>query len=137
MNVQHLEDIEIPDIEITEGWVAREIATLDECDDAFAYLSAVCASIDFQMDMENLKPEPQRDGAWLARARCALRYKKAALAIVQTRRNQIGRQERQAFQNQRDRVLLEHIKATLPAVQFAELVRGSGVAELEKERDAA
>lgn len=65
--VQHI-DIEIPVIEITEGWAAAAVQTRKECDDAFAYLMSACAQIEFQIDTELTKPKGHQDFHWLARA---------------------------------------------------------------------
>lgn len=124
---QHLDDIVIPDIEITPGWAVSEVETIEDCDDAFAYLSAAVAQIDYQIEMHLLRMPADQDAEWAARARCALKYKKAALGMISNKRTSIRRRENQAVQRERDRVLLDHIKAIVPAITFAEWVRTSGV----------
>lgn len=85
--VQHIDDIEIPVIEITSGWPAKDVSTQKECDEAFAYLMSAVAQIEFHIDMELIKQKPNQDREWLARANCALKYKRAALQIVNQRRS--------------------------------------------------
>lgn len=80
--VQHLDDIEIPIIEISPGWAADSINTDEDFNDAFAYLMSAVAQIEYQIDMEDSKPLANQDRVWLARAKCALKYKKAALGIA-------------------------------------------------------
>jgi hypothetical protein len=132
---QHIEDIEIPVIEITEGWAAEDCKTLDQCDDAFAYLMSAVAGIEFQIDMEATKPETSQDKAWLARAKCALKFKRAALQIVNQRRAVINAEASRAFQSRRDSKLLQHIRSIVPDHQFMDWIRGSGIAH--ETQDAA
>lgn len=124
--IQSLPDIEIPDIEIDQGWSVSEIETVQDCDDAFAFLMSASAAIEYSIDMELLKPEAQRRGEWMARAKCALKYKKAALSIVNQKRGRLNKEEDIATQNQRDRVLLEFIRQRVSDEQFLEWVKGSG-----------
>lgn len=130
-DIQHIDDIEIPDIEITRGWIAADCKSLDDCDDAFAYLTAAIAQIEFQIEVEEMKLEPQRDLMWLARARCALRYKKGALNIVNTRRSRLIAQAKKEAQQEKDRVLLRHIRTSVPEAQYREWVRASGCEEFD------
>lgn len=123
---QSLPDIEIPDIEIDRGWPVSDVKTLEDCDDAFSFLMSACASIEYAIDMELLKPPHQRRGDWTARAKCALKYKKAALQIINQKRGGISTKESIAVQNQRDRLLLEYIRQRVPDEQFIEWVKGSG-----------
>jgi hypothetical protein len=126
--VQHIDDIDIPIIEITEGWPAESVQTRKNCDDAFAYLMSACAGIEYQIDMEISKPKTRWDNVWLAKARCALKYKKAALQIVNQRRAVINDAETRIWKDSRDRKLLEYIRAVVPNHQFLEWLRASGVA---------
>ena len=118
---QHLEDIFIPVIEITEGWAAADCATTADCDDAFAYLMAAVAGIELQIDLEALKPVADQRGEWLAKAKCALKYKKAALQIVTHRRSAINAKERAARQATDDATLLHHVRAALPAETWTQI----------------
>jgi hypothetical protein len=136
--VQHIDDIEIPVIEITAGWSAESVQTRKDCDDAFAYLMSACAGIEFQIDTELTKPKNFQDVMWMAKAKCALKYKKAALQIVQQRRSIIAETERRAWQDSRDRKLLEYIRGAVPNQQFMNWVDESGiVASLGAEGDVA
>lgn len=119
---QHLDDVEIVDIEIAEGWVARDIKTTEECDDAFAYLTAAIASIEYQIEAEGFKPLSQQRGDWVARAKSALRFKKGALAIVNHRRGAINEAIRIARQDEEDKRFLVFIKGALPPAQWVEIV---------------
>jgi len=133
-SVQHLPDIEIPVIEITEGWSADSCRTHKDCNDAFAYLMAAVASIELQIDVEMTKPKESQDRLWVARANCALKYKKAALQIVNQRRSEINARENRAFQERRDANLLKYIKSIVPNETFLAWVRASGVNEEEMPR---
>lgn len=129
--IQHIDDVEIPIIEITDGWAADSVKTREECNDAFAYLMAACAGIEFQIDTELAKPKPNWDLNWLARARCALKFKKAALQIVQVRRSMIAEEIKEARKRERDTKLLEYIRSMVPDRQFLDWLRGSGVGSIE------
>jgi hypothetical protein len=130
--VQHIDDIEIPSIEITEGWPTDSVESQEDCDQAFAYLMSACAQIEYQIDMELTKPKEFQNGPWLAKARCALKYKKTALQIVGHKRGYINDAERRAWQDSRDRRLLEFIRANAPNEQFMGWVVASGVNENPK-----
>lgn len=130
--IQHIDNIEIPTIEITEGWAANSVASKKDCDDAFAYLMSACAGIEFQIDMELSKAKGAWDSVWLAKARCALKYKKAALSIVQTKRGYINESEKREWQDSRDRNLLEHIRKNVTDETFLGWVRNSGLNEPER-----
>lgn len=125
--IQHIDDIEIPVIEITDGWAAESVKTREECNDAFAYLMSACAGIEFQIDTELTKPKTHQDLLWLAKAKCALKYKKAALQIVNQRRSAIGEIEERAWRQRRDSKLLEYIRSVTPDRQFIEWIRASGI----------
>jgi hypothetical protein len=135
-NLQHLDDIEIPDIEITSGWAVSEVETIDDCDDAFAFLSAATAHIEYQIEMDLTKPMSMQDPTWAAKARYALKMKKAALGIVANKRSAISKKLKADRQREHDRYLLEFIKKAVPAIQFAEWIRASGV-DRQEEFDTA
>lgn len=127
-DIQHLPDIEIPDIEIDKGWPVSDVQTINDCDDAFALLMSAVAKIEFDIEVETLKPKNQQDGLWLAKARCALKYKKAALQIVNFARGRIADEEKRKKQNTRDRILLEYIRKVTPNEMFMQWVRESDCA---------
>lgn len=116
-----LGDLEIPDIEIEPGWMARDVDTIEDCDDAFAILTGACAGIEMQIDLEGFKPLSQQRGDWVARAKAALRFKKAALAIVGHRRSAINERNRRERQETEDKRLLLFIKEAIPAAQWVDL----------------
>ena len=44
------QDIHVPIIEITDGWTVDEIQNEDDCDDAFAVLTAIIVNIELLLD---------------------------------------------------------------------------------------
>jgi hypothetical protein len=115
---QDLDDIIVPDIEIAEGWAVSEIETPEDCDDAFSYLMAAVAEIEYRLEMKDLGVVVSQDPTWPPRARRALKYKKAALQLVGHKRGRIERASRQADQSAQDRRLIEHIRASVSPLQF-------------------
>lgn len=126
-----LDDIIIPTIMIDDGWSVDDLKTIDDCDDAFAFLTTAVAEIEFSIEMNGLKPTEEQRPEWAARDMRALKYKKAGLQIVGMRRGRIERQMRKAAQHEHDRLLLAHIKSVAPVGAFNEWIRGSGVMELQ------
>ena len=131
--LQHIDDIEIPLIEITAGWPADSVKTPEDCNDALSYLMSAVAQIEFQIEMEMNKPKSSWDTTWLAKARCALKYKKAALQIVGHRRGAINDAERRALHEARDRRLLEYIRSVVPNETFLTWLHASGVTTMDLE----
>lgn len=115
--VQHLSDDEIviPNIEITEGWLARDVSTLAECEEAHDYLVGAIAGIECQIEAEGFRPLAEQRGLWIAKAKSALRFKKAALNIVLQQRSQL-------LERRREDALLAFIRASMPADQWLALV---------------
>lgn len=113
-----LDDITIPDIEITDGWSVHDIKDADECDEAYAYLMAAVAEIEHQLEMKEMGVSVSADPTWPARARRALKYKRAALQLVGYKRGRLAEDRKRAFQANRDRALLEHIKSVVSPDQF-------------------
>ncbi len=116
------DEIEIPDIEIEPGWLARDVATIEDCDDAFAILTAACAGIEMQIDLEAFKPLAEQRGEWAARAKAALRFKRAALNIVQFRRTAINDQIKANRSRDYNSQLLAFVKEATPADEWVRLV---------------
>ncbi|MEM1088187.1 MAG: hypothetical protein AAGH90_10680 [Pseudomonadota bacterium] len=115
-------DISIPVIEICEGWTVEDLLTEDDCDDAFAFLIATCAKIEGRL--EALERADEKGTSEYIRAKSALRFKKAALQIVQTTRGRLNR-ARRAEDNQRaDRVMLDFIRQRHPDA-FSEAVQAA------------
>ena len=81
--------IDVPVIEITDGWTVDDIQTEDDCDDAHAVLTAICASIEARMD--DLSIAGLEVSVDYKKAKAALRWKKAALAVVQNKRGRLIR----------------------------------------------
>ena len=124
-SAQHLAGVEIPDIEISDDWPVSEVKTIQDCDDAFCYLMSAVAQIEYQIETEELRHPAEREGEWLASARCALKYKKAALQMVGYIRGRIEKKAKQEAQLQADRILLDHIKKQVPVQQFQDWLRGA------------
>jgi len=123
MTIDPFADIEIPDLEITEGWSVSEVATLQDCEDAHNYLVGAIAGIEYQIDAEGFKPLAEQRGEWVARAKSALRYKKAALNIVQNKRGTLNEQRREAG-------LLAFIRSVVPPEQWLAWVTAHSAAPL-------
>lgn len=87
-------DVDVPLIEISDGWTVEDLRTQDDCDDAFAVLTGVICSIEAQI--EKAQEDGRDSGEWYRRLKGALRWKKAALSVVQTKRGQISRRDRAA-----------------------------------------
>lgn len=126
-DIQSLPDIEIPEIEIDRGWPVSDVCTLQDCDDAFAFLTSAIATIEYSISLELLRPPASRRKEWIAKATCALKFKKAAMDLVNHKRGQINRKEAASVQKQRDRLLVDHIKTCVPEEQFRAWVRDSGI----------
>lgn len=88
------DDIRVPVIEICNGWTVDELQTEDDCDDAFAVLTALIVSIEARMD--DLAIAGNECSAEHKHAKKALRWKKAAMAVVNNKRGKINRAEREA-----------------------------------------
>ena len=105
-------DIEVPRIYISEGWYADELETIDDCEDAFAYLMSAVAEIEYQLEIVG------RDRARENRLRRVLKYRRAALQIVNNRRGRITKKEKDAQQKAADRVLLDVLRENIPREDF-------------------
>lgn len=116
---------QLEDIQITEELSVGDLRTIEECDDGLATLTRGVIDIEGQIDIAKaLAIQGQySDPVWFAKAKAALSWKKAGLQAIQKRRAAMVRAEKLRQQNSRDRLLLDEIKAGLPAAQFAEFVR--------------
>lgn len=132
-----LETITIPDIEIADGWAVSEIETLEDCDDAFAYLMAAVAEIEYQLEQHQLGVVVSADPTWKARATRALKYKRAGLQLVGYARGRIADAAKRNFAARQDRVLLDYIRSICPREQYHAWVIASGVASLTGTEAAA
>lgn len=106
------DDIEVPVIEIVDGFTVDDIETLDDCDDAFAILTALVASIEYRVD--EFKFRDQEFSEECRRAKAALRWKKAALNAVQSKRSRITRKAEEKKQNDVNTRLLDYFRAMHP-----------------------
>ena len=118
---QHLDEIEIPIIEIAPGWAAEDVKTDDDYDDAYAYLMAAVAEIEFQIEMNTLRGN-EADPEWAARARRALKYKRAALSIITVAKGRRNDAAKRAAQGAHDRQFSETAKRVLPTEWFRRVV---------------
>ena len=110
----------IPVLDIDgKGWTVDDITTIEQCDDAFAYLTAAVANIEGQIEMATIE---RKDLAWLIKAKTALRYKRAAMQIVQNKRGAIKAAEKRAHAERLDAKLLHVIRASVSDEQFLEWV---------------
>lgn len=136
-----MRNIEIPSIEICEGWVAEDLVTEDDCDDAFAYLTGAIVSIEARL--EDMEISGQDNGDLYIRTRGALRWKKAALQVVQQMRGKIARKQKDAqSQHMNNRLLmyfrvnhqdtfdaaLSHVSRRIEAERLGVVVISEGVA---------
>ena len=117
----------IPIIDISDGWSIDDIETEEDCDEAYAYLMAAVAEIEYQLDMEQTKPIAEQRWPWKNGAKRALKYKRAALQLVGFKRGQINEARKWELQNSKDRKLLEFIRSVTDDKEFLEWVRAAGV----------
>lgn len=111
------EDIEIPVIYITDTWTVDDIETEEDCDDAFALLTAMVASIEGQID--EMEATGRKGESHHIRAKAALRFKKAALQIIQSKRGRISRAQRMKTHDETmsdERKVLDYIKLHHPEI---------------------
>ena len=104
--------ISIPTIIITDDWTVDDIETEDDCDDAFAVLTAICVSIEAKMD--DLAMQGKELSVEHKKAKAALRWKKAALQVVQSKRGKINRKFKQVEQATLDRRIIAYFRAMHP-----------------------
>ena len=116
-DLQHT-DIEIPDIEIDRGWTVSELYTIDDCDDAFAFLTSAIAQIEFHLELEDLKPEKDQRKEWRARSRVALRFKKAALQIVGVTRGKLVRETEAKAKKATEHMVLNYVREQVGEEKF-------------------
>ena len=81
-DLDDLEYIEVPDLEIEKNWLLEDLKTEEDYNDAVAVLGDAIASIRFQLEMDN-----REDPYWRAKAVKALTLKEVALGEVLWRRN--------------------------------------------------
>ena len=103
------QDIHVPIIEITEGWTVDEIQNEDDCDDAFAVLTAIIVSI--EVKLETLEMDGFDKTYSYIKTKAALRWKKAALSVVNNKRGKFKRQRTEELQGSNDARVLMYLKA--------------------------
>lgn len=101
------DDITIPEVEITRGWLVSELETVEDCDEALAFLTESVASCDAQLALFDAGALTGRTDQWRANTKTALYWRKHAREAVYARRAILSRQERRAA---------EWIKRNQPAV---------------------
>lgn len=106
------DDISVPIIEICNGWTVDEIYTEDDCDDAHAVLTALIVSIEARMD--DLAIAGEELSVEYKHAKKALRWKKAALSVVGTKRGKINRAKKEAEKRRVDSQLCSYFAAMHP-----------------------
>jgi len=106
------DDIEIPCVELCDGWTVDDIITEEDCDDAFAYLTQAIATIENRID--ELEVGGQRGTSVFARTKAALRWRKAAMQIVSIKRGRISRAEKLTRDATSERKIIEYVKAMHP-----------------------
>lgn len=104
-------EIVIPVLEIVPGWDVDDLETIEDCEDAHVKLMCIIAEIEYQIDSHDARMPIDRDLEWVARAKRALKYKRAAAQCVNNKRGRIGRAQKQDAQDSDDRRLLAIIKA--------------------------
>jgi hypothetical protein len=115
-------DIEIPIIEITKDWTVDDIQTLDDCDDAHAYLTGAVCSIE---DKIEAAIELGTDaGIGFRRLKRALRWKKAALNVVQTKRGKITRALKKVETKEHEKRIINRMRDMFPK-EFASIIKHS------------
>jgi hypothetical protein len=109
--------IDIPIVEICDGWTVEDLKTEDDCDDAFAYLTGAIVAIEAKIDdMEILGNDRSTD---YIRTKSALRWKKAAINICQRRRAQVSRKASDAKEESVNFRILAYVRAAHPDVMAA------------------
>lgn len=118
--------IDVPVIEIQDGWTVDDIQTEDDCDDAMAVLTKALAACETRVD--ELEALGQKGTETHIRVKSALRWKKAALAMVQIKRGRINREKTRALSAEVERRILAYITAAHPLVMSEALqaMRASG-----------
>lgn len=104
--------IDVPVLEIKDGWTVDDLNTLEDCEDAFIVLTALIVAIEARIDDLDAGNGIQKDE--LKRAKGALKFKKAALQIVSLKRGRITRQEKERKQLSWDRRVVDYFSAMHP-----------------------
>lgn len=125
-NLQHL-DVEIPRIEIAPGWYADAVSSEEECDRAHAFLTAACAVIERDLDLLAARnADTQEDLEWEARAKCALKFKKGAMAIVQRVGGRLKRAAEIEQKKRYETAMLRIIRKEVDSAQYNQWATKAG-----------
>lgn len=116
---QTLPDLVIPEIMVADGWPVSAVQTVEQCDEAYAYLNAAVAEMEYQLELHDLGQSPYTDPVWPAACRRALKYKRTALRLVDSRRKLISERERKELLNSKDNRLLTLIKGSVRPTQWS------------------
>jgi len=100
----------IPQIMINDGWSTDDVETIQDCDDAFAFLTVAIANIEETLAV--MRDAGDGYGPTYRKAHAALRFKRAAFQIIQGKRGQINR--RSSLQSAQMHMLAAEFKAQFP-----------------------
>ena len=117
------EKITFHGIQIDDGWTIGDLETLTDCDEAFAVLTAAVASIEGQLELAGVAY--QHDPVWTARAKAALRWKKAALQAVNTKRSQFSREAKAAQNRAFERAFVDAARDRLQGDEFNQIMHAA------------
>ncbi|MEH7827651.1 hypothetical protein [Gemmobacter denitrificans] len=112
--------VEIPTIYITDDWTVDDIHTEDDCDDAHALLTALIVSIEARMD--DLEIAGEALSIDYKRCKSALRWKKAAMQVVNTKRGKLNRLRQEQYHTDRKSRLCAYFAAMHP-VEYERAIR--------------
>lgn len=94
------DDLEIPEVFITDDWAVSDLETVEDCEDAYILLMTACAHIDGKLDdMENGVCDRESMG----RTRAALKWKKLALNLVNLKKSRFSRILKEGRELERER----------------------------------
>ena len=116
---EELPEIIIPTIHIARGWDVDDVKTIQDCEDAIAYLNAAIIDLNAKLDEERDRTNSDRRQIrwWNA----TLRWKESALRIVETKLRLILHAERIAQKAEENRLLSLMIETHMP--DFAEAAK--------------
>lgn len=114
-----IERIPLDELEISADWKVRDLATVDDCDEARLVLTRGIASIEAQLEAFDRETESgaevsDADAEWRRKAQSAKKVKCALQQIVQNRRGDISRREKQIAAASRDGHILSLIRVKFP-----------------------
>ena len=120
--------MDVPVIYITDDWTIDDVETEEDCDDALAVLTGALASCETRVD--ELEAMGQKGSETHIKVKAALRWKKAALAMVQIKRGRINREKARKAAQENERRILAYITAAYPNV-MSEAIRANSFSSEE------